>query len=253
MTAWTITRPFPDADMQRKAEWVAMMMSASATTAAQLSVTPEAIVAQAALESGWGSSTVGRFGLFGVKADASWQGARVLCRTREFVNGQYVTIDDWFRDYPSAEACIADHFAFLQQNSRYRDNGVFAGQGDTAYFAALMRAGYATDPNYSRNLVNVENTIRSYFLKHMTSTDDGPTGAAPILAEPVAVPPAAAPRTLLIGCTGADVAALQRRLNLVVDSTFGPTTQAAVQAWQTNHGLVADGIVGPATRVSLGF
>jgi flagellar protein FlgJ len=88
MPAWTITLPFADADMQRKVEWVAMMMSASESTATRLKVTPEAIVAQAALESGWGAATVGRFGLFGIKADASWKGERALCRTREFINGE---------------------------------------------------------------------------------------------------------------------------------------------------------------------
>jgi cell wall-associated NlpC family hydrolase len=53
------------------------------------------------------------------------------------------------------------------------------------------------------------------------------------------------------GSSGADVAALQRRLHLVADGAFGPQTRGAVQAAQRNHHLLADGIVGPATRKAL--
>ena len=66
-------------------------------------------------------------------------------------------------------------------------------------------------------------------------------------------------RILRIGATGADVAALQQRLQELgfppgaPDGTFGPGTQAAVMAFQRSEGLLPDGIVGPRTAAELGL
>lgn len=60
-------------------------------------------------------------------------------------------------------------------------------------------------------------------------------------------------RSLRRGMVGADVAALQQRLGVPVDGTFGPQTESAVLAFQKGKGLVADGIVGPRTRTALGL
>jgi peptidoglycan hydrolase-like protein with peptidoglycan-binding domain len=51
----------------------------------------------------------------------------------------------------------------------------------------------------------------------------------------------------------ADVMALQQKLGVSADGTFGAGTQAAVEAFQDTHGLGADGLVGPATRTALGL
>ncbi len=239
MTSWTIVTPFADSGMQHKLEWVSQMLTAAEATALKLKVSPSAIVAQAALESAWGQNKVGNCNLFGIKADNSWKGARVQVRTREFVAGRWEEEDDWFRDYPDYADCVADHFAFLSQNSRYRDAGVFDGKGDDAYFAALGAAGYATDPHYAASLAGVESTIAAYFMPHLSASDH--------------VMPAWAVRALLIGCTGADVAALQRKLGIPDDGVFGPQTADAIREAQKYHGLQADGVVGPATRAAIGL
>ncbi len=80
MTIWTVAAPFADAGMQHKLEWVASMLTASEATALKLKVSPTAIVAQAAVESGWGQSRVGNCNLFGIKADNAWTGTRVKVR-----------------------------------------------------------------------------------------------------------------------------------------------------------------------------
>lgn len=53
--------------------------------------------------------------------------------------------------------------------------------------------------------------------------------------------------TIRIGCTGVDVVAWQRVIDVNADGVFGPKTDAATKAWQAAHGLVPDGVVGPKT------
>lgn len=159
--AYRLTKSWPDAHMQRLAVWTRDMMDGAGPTAALIGCSSEAIVAQAALESAWGASAIGN-NLFGIKADASWKGARRTVRTREVYNGQNVMVDDVFRDYPNFAASIADHFAFLKNNSRYEKAGVFNAGSDQAYFEALQRAGYATDPHYAASLMNMLASVKMF-------------------------------------------------------------------------------------------
>lgn len=241
---WCVTPgAFSDSSMQHKAEWLAQVLNASVTTAEKIGVSPEAIAAQAALESNWGRSRQGQNGLFGVKAGPNWAGMRVACPTREYVNGQYVYQTDDFRDYPTLQACLEDHFAFLTRNSRYKDAGVFDKKGDEHYFYALKAAGYATDPNYAASLIAVENTITSYFQPKM-SNGDAPTNPVP-------------PRLLMIGMRGGDVIEVQSVLKVLgfykasLDGDFGPKTYQGVEEFQSARHLSVDGVVGPQTRAAL--
>lgn len=168
---YTIEQPYKNAAEANRAAWVAKMMAGAEGTAAKIGISPEAIVAQAALESGWGKAAIGN-NVFGIKADASWTGPRQNVRTREVLNGQEVFINDDFRDYATVQASIEDHFAFLSKNSRYRANGVFDRKGDKAYFEALQRAGYATDPNYATVLSSVLRLVFAY-TANMKRVDTG--------------------------------------------------------------------------------
>ena len=254
---WRLIRAWPDPEMQRKALWVAAMMDAAPPTAAKLRVTPLAIVAQSATETGWGAHLVGQHNLFGIKVGVGWTGARVLVHTREVFNGQSVMIDDWFRDYPSFAESIADHLSFLEQNSIYRTAGVFDGMGDLAYFYALQHAGYATDPNYAIQLNAVENTARDYFLRYMTDqplSDSGPAADSVVAVAPPLVTPAKH-RWLLVGMRGNDVLELQQDLGFkgdAADGWFGKDTRAAVMKFQNdNHLADVDGVVGDKTWAAL--
>lgn len=150
---------------QARAKWVASLMASAEPTARKIGVSPEAIIAQAALETGWGRAAIGK-NLFGVKADPSWKGKTQTVTTWEDTNGAaeggVVYLNDAFRDYDSFEDSFADHFAFLEKNSRYRQAGVFARAGDEAYFMALSRAGYATDPAYAAKLGSILRTVKGY-------------------------------------------------------------------------------------------
>ena len=126
-------------------------------TAAELGVPAKALVAQAALETGWGRRLAGGRGashnLFGIKAGARWAGGRVRAATHEFVDGVRVRQQAEFRAYGSPADSFAD-YARLLSGPRYaaaRDSG-----GDARRFAqALQRAGYATDPSYAAKIAAI--------------------------------------------------------------------------------------------------
>ncbi|MCB1725310.1 MAG: flagellar assembly peptidoglycan hydrolase FlgJ [Chromatiaceae bacterium] len=122
--------------------------------ATRLGIAPEALLAQAALETGWGRSVM-RHGngdsshnLFGIKADERWRGDRINTSTLEYRDGVALRTSADFRAYASFEQSFSDYVDFVQRNPRYRDA---LGQTDdpAAYFGALQRAGYATDPAYA--------------------------------------------------------------------------------------------------------
>lgn len=122
-------------------------------TATELGVSPKALVAQAALETGWGRRLVGGEGshnLFGIKATGGWNGDRVNSATHEFVNGARQNQRADFRGYHSIHESF-DDYARLMRNDRYA--GALAAGNDPDRFAnALQRAGYATDPAYAAKI-----------------------------------------------------------------------------------------------------
>ena len=114
-------------------------------------------IAQAILESGWGTSELATGGnaLFGIKATKTWKG-KVYCKdTKECYDGvNMVTVSNaTFRAYDSWEESITDHSAFLKANKRYK-----AVIGETDYkkaCEAIKAAGYATDPEYAEKLIKL--------------------------------------------------------------------------------------------------
>ena len=126
-------------------------------------VFPSITLAQAILESSWGASGLATEGnnLFGIKADESWTGPVIEMVTQEFVNGGYITIVARWRVYDRWEQSVLDHGKFLKENSRYEQAGVFKAKDYREQAEAILRAGYATDPNYVNKLCSM---IESYEL-----------------------------------------------------------------------------------------
>ncbi|PUE33222.1 glycoside hydrolase family 73 protein [Limnohabitans sp. Hippo4] len=133
-----------------------MRLSTAAITSAKTSGVPASItIAQAALESAWGESVLARNGnnLFGIKADSMWRGHTLTLNTKEFIKGQWVVVPALWRKYPSWQASIDDHAAFLKRNPRYK--ACFACTTAQAFATALSQAGYATDPAYADKVVGL--------------------------------------------------------------------------------------------------
>lgn len=127
-------------------------------------VLPSITVAQAILESGWGSSTLSTqaHNLFGIKG--SYNGNYVTMSTREVINGQSVYVNAAFRAYDNNSESVEDHGNFLYSNSRYSNL-----LGDTSYTDVaqkLSQDGYATDPYYSSSLISL---VKTYDLTQLDS------------------------------------------------------------------------------------
>lgn len=140
-------------------EFVASIWPQAQRAAAELGVDPKMLVAQAALETGWGRHVVGRKdgrggNLFGIKAGGSWQGQAVTAATREFNGGAMVQEHARFRAYDSVEASFDDYVALLKGNRRYAA-ALGTGENRRGFADALARGGYATDPHYARKLVAI--------------------------------------------------------------------------------------------------
>ncbi|WP_407276626.1 flagellar assembly peptidoglycan hydrolase FlgJ [Halothiobacillus sp. DCM-1] len=130
-----------------------------------LGVPAKVLVAQSALETGWGkhlpTDAQGRvnFNFFGIKADPSWQGGRQTVNTLEFEGGAMVSRKASFRAYPSVGDSFQDYVQFLQSNPRYQ--AALSAKGNPeAFVRALQKAGYATDPQYADKLIAIMNSGR---------------------------------------------------------------------------------------------
>ncbi|MBU3894360.1 flagellar assembly peptidoglycan hydrolase FlgJ [Serratia rubidaea] len=141
-------------------------LSTPARLASQQSGIPhQLIVAQAALESGWGRREIPAadgspsHNLFGIKAGSGWRGPVTEITTTEFEQGAAKKIKARFRVYGSYVEAIADYVKLLTGNPRYA--GVATARTPEQAAHALQQAGYATDPHYARKLVSVIAQMKS--------------------------------------------------------------------------------------------
>jgi flagellar protein FlgJ len=125
-----------------------------------LGIDPRAIIAQAALETGWGKHVMtdrdgkSSHNLFGIKAHKGWSGDKVSVETTEYRQNVAVREVANFRSYETLDDAFRDYVHFLQSDSRYSDalrNTEHPGQWGTH----LQRAGYATDPAYGKKIADI--------------------------------------------------------------------------------------------------
>jgi len=140
--------------------FLGQLWPAAEEAAAKLNLAPEALLAQAALETGWGRHVIkhhegdSSHNLFGIKADSRWRGDRVQVSTLEYRDGVALNTRANFRSYDSFEQSFADYVGFLQNNPRYAAALRKTADPD-AYFSALQEAGYATDPRYADKIKQI--------------------------------------------------------------------------------------------------
>jgi flagellar protein FlgJ len=156
----TVPEERSSVNIDSPASFVEALWSAADEAAQELGLPTEALLAQAALETGWGGRVMqaangqSSHNLFGIKADQRWSGDRVRQETLEFEQDVAVRRREFFRTYDSFDESFRDYVAFLKANPRYTD-ALQNTQDAAEYFKALQDAGYATDPNYANKILRV--------------------------------------------------------------------------------------------------
>jgi len=143
-----------------KEQFVKQLWPHARQAAQQLGVDTKALLAQAALETGWGTAVIKQpdgassHNLFNIKADKSWQGARTVVNTLEYEQGVAHQQKAGFRAYHSYRESFQDYVRFIKQNERY---GAALKQAHNAenYLRELQQAGYATDPDYAAKVIKI--------------------------------------------------------------------------------------------------
>ena len=148
-------------------EFVNTMLPMAKEAAERIGVDPRYLVAQAALETGWGKSVMraqdgsSSHNLFGIKTGSSWKGQSARAITSEFRNGEMIKETAQFRSYESYKDSFHDLVTLLQTNNRYQDV-VKSADNPEQFVRELQKAGYATDPNYASKISQIAKQMTSY-------------------------------------------------------------------------------------------
>ena len=117
-------------------------------------------LAQAALESAWGSKAPEN-NFFGIKAGKHWKGSTQILRTKEFLNGKMVSVKDYFRAYDTPLECFRDYADLIKRRwtkafeKKTPEDFIWSIQNEHAY-------KYATDPNYVGKIITIINKLREH-------------------------------------------------------------------------------------------
>ncbi|MFP9114937.1 glucosaminidase domain-containing protein [Flavobacterium sp. RHBU_3] len=162
-------------------EFVSKYLPFARQTEAKTGISAIAILAQAALESGWGEAAPGN-AFFGVKDTDGINGNEQLLTTTEYSrradlkfpqvisvtpivrNGVKMfryKVKDYFRKYNTPEECFTDHAKFFLKNKRYAE-ALQVKHNPMLFIDAIAAAGYATAPNYASTLKAVAKTIEKH-------------------------------------------------------------------------------------------
>jgi len=136
----------------------------------KLGVPFQVIIAQAALETGWGQKIIkdqqgsSSHNLFNIKADERWAGEKIQKDTLEFEDGAMVKKSAAFRAYQSLSDSFNDYTDFLSSNDRYQ-NALQEPNNVEHFLHGLQKAGYATDPEYANKIMATLRTVTNLISK----------------------------------------------------------------------------------------
>lgn len=124
-----------------------------------LGLDPRVLLAQAALETGWGkfitkdSAGLSSNNLFNIKASKSDQES-VQCKTTEYLDNKAIKVLASFKKYTSIASSFNDYISLLQGNHRY-EQALANTANPQRYIDELYKAGYATDPLYANKILMI--------------------------------------------------------------------------------------------------
>ncbi|MEH6616210.1 MAG: flagellar assembly peptidoglycan hydrolase FlgJ [Porticoccus sp.] len=140
-------------------EFIRNVWDDAVSAAKQLGVDPAVLVAQSALETGWGKKVIqsaegSSFNLFGIKAGGDWRGDLATVNTLEFRDGLAALEKATFRAYDSLTASFSDYADFLKSSPRYQQ-ALKSVADSKEFLVELQNAGYATDPKYAEKILGI--------------------------------------------------------------------------------------------------
>jgi peptidoglycan hydrolase FlgJ len=143
-----------------KQQFLNQLLPLAEQAAGELGVDPKMLLAQAALETGWGNSVIknrdgsSSYNLFNIKTGKAWSGKQATVSTLEFEQGIPKRTMAGFRAYNSYRDSFNDYVKFLKANPRYSD-ALKQAANPAGYIRELQQAGYATDPQYATKVLAI--------------------------------------------------------------------------------------------------
>jgi len=161
---------FSTPSFEQPKDFVTALTEPAKVVQEKLGVPFQVVIAQAALETGWGQKIIkhesgtSSNNLFNIKADNRWSGDKVQKETLEFEQGAMVKKSAPFRAYQSLSESVNDYVDFLSNSDRYQD--ALQNSGNVEHFLhGLQKAGYATDPQYANKIMATLRTVSNLMTK----------------------------------------------------------------------------------------
>lgn len=142
----SVTRP------QNVQDFLDMASDSAELVSAKWGVPTSVLLAQSALESGWGKH-VKNNAYFGIKGKSP-TGNSTSFGTTEVINGKVIHIKDTFRAYADYAESADDYGRFLNENKRYKPAFNYTNEPNQ-FITEIAKAGYATDPDYAPKLIHL--------------------------------------------------------------------------------------------------
>ena len=144
-------------------DFVSSLWNYAKKAASKIGLNPAVMVAQSALETGWGQHIIkdkngeSSFNLFNIKAHRDWDGDKAAKSTLEYEQGVAVKKVEPFRVYNNFTEAFDDFVGFLKSNSRYQP-ALNSTSDSEQFLQDLQKAGYATDPKYAEKILSILNS-----------------------------------------------------------------------------------------------
>jgi len=148
-------------------EFINALLPSVKKVASSIGLDPLVLIAQSALETGWGSKVLAdqngasSNNVFNIKAHKTWDGDVVSQNSLEYKQGRFVNEKSDFRQYDSIEKSVQDYIGFIQDNPRYQ-KALNVTSSASDYIQEIANAGYATDPDYADKIINVLKSVERY-------------------------------------------------------------------------------------------
>lgn len=154
------TKQLDAQEISSKEDFVRQLSGIARQAAEDIGVDARVLLAQAALETGWGKSVIkmtdgsSSFNLFNIKTHHNWSGKQATINTLEFDGGVARQEKSKFRAYANFADSFTDYVQFIKQNPRYQQALKNSDKAES-YLRELQAAGYATDPAYADKVMRV--------------------------------------------------------------------------------------------------